>query len=690
VVARARSRLGPPPRRPVPEARAVAYARRVGTDRRSTTRAPEGTPAGSAAARAARAVEEAARLGAPVRRLGPQALAPMLAERADGPFDADGWIFELKYDGYRLLARREGGRAELRYRSGDEVTGLFPEIAAAVEALPADLALDGEVVVLAPAGRPAFQALQGRGGLTRREDQLRAAAEAPATLFAFDLLALAGRDLRALPLLARKRLLAEVVPRRGAVRFADHVEGRGADFYREVVARGLEGVMAKRADAPYRAGRARAWLKVRADRTADLAVVGFTAPRSGRRGFGALLLARREAGGWVFAGSVGSGFTDGDLSTLHARLRPRARAAPPCGGPVPAGPGNTWVAPEVVVEVRYREWTADGVLRLPVFLRVRDDRRVDEIEGAPGPDVQGTAGRGVILSNPGKVYFPAEGITKGELAGYYRAIAPHMLPYLADRPLVLTRFPDGIGGKSFFQKDAPGWRPSWIRTAAVRAEEGARELHHVLVDDAEGLAWLVNLGVIPIHVFAARAGALDRPDWCILDLDPKEAPFAHVARIARAARALCAELGLPVYAKTTGQRGLHLLVPLGRQLLHPQSRALAELLARVLEAELPELATTARALAARRGRVYLDWLQNGPGKTLAAPWTVRPQPGAPVSTPLRWEEVVDELEPTSFTIRNVVARATRGPDPLAPVLGEAPDLLAALQRLEPRLPRQRR
>jgi bifunctional non-homologous end joining protein LigD len=291
--------------------------------------------------------------------------------------------------------------------------------------------------------------------------------------------------------------------------------------------------------------------------------------------------------------------------------------------------------------------------------------------------------RAVEVTNAEKVWFPAEGITKGDVVRYYREIAPFMLPFLEDRPLVLTRYPDGIDGKSFFQKDAPEWRPAWMRTVRIRNDE--RDLDHFLVDDAEGLAWLANLGTIPIHVWASRAGSLERPDWCVVDLDPKEAPFAHVVRIARALRDLCRELGLPSFPKTTGQKGLHVLVPLGGQLTHAQARTLGELLARILVEELPEIATTARAIQARGGRVYLDFMQNGHGKTIAAPYAVRPRPGAPVSTPLRWSEVNARLDPARFTIRTVPARARRlGADPLLPVLSQAPDLLAALERLRTR------
>ncbi|HET8540081.1 MAG TPA: DNA ligase D [Anaeromyxobacter sp.] len=645
----------------------------------------------SGESRAEAALADARRLGARPRRDGDE--RPMLAEPWEEPFSDPAWLFELKYDGYRALGRREGARAAIRYRSGDDATALFPEIAKALEMLPADAVVDGEIVVLGPDGRPSFQALQQRAQLRGPDDVRRASVELPATLFAFDLLALGDLDLRPLPLRERKRVLAEVVPRLGPVRYADHVEGRGEDLWREVRARGLEGIVGKRADAPYRAGRSAAWRKIRVERVGDFAVVGFTRPRGARTAFGALLLAVREGEGWRYAGSVGTGFDERQLAELHARVAPHARRTPPCSGPVPRGAANTWVEPRLVVEVRFKEWTADGLLRHPVFVRVREDKRPEEAarEGLPRedpPPVPAPAAardeRKVEVTNADKVFFPGEGITKGEVVAYYREIAPFMLPFLADRPLVLTRFPDGIEGKSFFQKDAPEWRPRWIRTVTIRSEE--RDLEHFLVDDADGLAWIANLGAIPIHVLASRAGALERPDWCVVDLDPKEAPFAHVVRLARALRDLCRAVGLPSYPKTTGQKGLHVLVPLGGQLTHAQARTLGELLSRTIEREHPDVATTARAVGARGGRVYLDYLQNGMGKTIAAPYAVRPRPGAPVSTPLRWSEVDDRLDPARFTIRTVPARARRlRSDPLLSVLGEKPDLLAALERLAARL-----
>ena len=615
----------------------------------------------------------------------------MLAQAADAPFRAEGWLFELKYDGYRLLAWKAGARVTLRYRRGGDATALFPEVARAVAALPVEEAvIDGELVVLDGAGRPDFQALQERGRLRRGSDVGAASVLRPATFFAFDLLGAGGLDLRPLPLVQRKAVLAALAPRLGPVRFADHVETEGEALYREVEARGLEGVVGKRGDAPYHAGRSAAWLKVRTDRTGDFAVVGFTSPEAGRTGFGALHLAARGAEGLQYAGRVGTGFDEQLLAQLHAWLAGHGVSAPRCSGAaLPNGRKDHWVEPALVVEVRFKAWTRDGVVRQPVFVRLRDDKRLAEIDAVPTP-LSSTAGRPapesaprlIEISSPDKIYFPRDRITKGDLADYYRALAPAMLPLLRDRPVVLTRFPDGIDGKSFFQKDTSLARPAWMRAVTVRFDQADRALELAMLDDVDGLLWVVNLGTIPIHALASRAGSLERPDWMVLDLDPKEAPFANVVTLARAAHALCERLGLPSFPKTSGQRGLHVLVPTGGQLSHEQARTFASLLCRAIESSHADIATTARGIGDRGGRVYLDAFQNGAGRSVAAAYCVRPRDGAPVSTPLRWSEVDRRLDPARYTIRTVPARLQRlGEDPLRPLLDARPDLVGALERL---------
>jgi bifunctional non-homologous end joining protein LigD len=630
-------------------------------------------------------------LGAPETVVRPDAAHLMLAETAPEAFDRDGWVFEIKYDGYRMLAGAGQGESILVSRNGNDYTASFPELARALRALPyGHVVLDGEVVVHDAAGLPSFQRLQKRARLTRAPDVRRAAVELPAALYVFDVLGFEGWDLRSLPLVERKAIARELLPPVGPLRYADHVDGSGVAFFAQAVRMGLEGVVAKRGDAPYRAGRSPHWVKVRADRTDDFVVAGFTAPKGSRTGFGALHVAWYDGDGLVYAGRVGTGFRDEDLTAVRDTLDGMAVDAPPCTG-APTGAEHRWTSPTMVAEIRYKEVTEEGLLRQPVFVRFRDDkppedclRRGDAGEGASQAAPEVLPGRvELVLTNLDKVFWPAEGYTKGDLIAYYRTIAPAMLPYLQDRPLVMTRFPDGIEGKSFFQKDAPVFAPEWVRTEVVYSDDAEREVKYFVADDADALAYVANLGTIPIHVWASRVATLEQPDWAIIDLDPKEAPFAHVVTLAQAARALCEAIGFPCYVKTSGSTGLHLLLPLGRRCTHDQARLVAELLARVLVARLPGIATVKRLPAQREGKVYLDYLQNGRGKLLVAPFCVRPLPGAPVSTPLRWDEVTPDLDIRRFTITTVPERVSQmAGDPLKDVLTEQPDLLALLARLQ--------
>ena len=640
-----------------------------------------------------------AKLGAPRRAVTAAECEPMLAETREGAFTRPGWVFEAKLDGYRMRVAREGGEPRLLTRNGRDATAAFPELARALRALPYEgLVMDGELVILDEVGRPSFQRLQNRARLSGAHEVRRAAVESPGTLFLFDLLAFEGYDVRPLPLLARKQMLAKLLPQAGPLKYCEHFDD-GEALYAQAERLGLEGVMAKKADAPYRAGRTANWLKIRADRVDDFVVVGFTAPQGSRGGFGALHLASFVDGSLTYAGRAGSGFTAAQLRELAGDLEATRRPDPPCGGPVPAGKEHVWVEPTLVVEVRYKEWTDEGLLRQPVFLRIRDDKRPEECvrtglgmrdEGRvaptpahppspiPHPPVQ--------FTNLDKVFWPDDKYTKGDLIAYYRAIAPWMLPYLRGRPLVLTRFPDGITGKSFFQKDAPAYAQQFVRTVTIWSEDSQRELDYFVCDDTASLEYIANMAAIPLHVWSSRVETLATPDWCILDLDPKGAPFTDVVAVARALRALCEEISLPTYVKTSGSSGLHVLVPLGRQVTYEQSRTLGGLLARVVAAELPEIATVTRQVSRRGGKVYLDYVQNGHGRLLVAPFSVRPLPGAPVSMPLEWREVTPKLDIRKFTIRTAPVRLKKlKGDPLLGVMEEKPDLMGALERLHGRL-----
>ncbi len=650
--------------------------------------------------------DELKRLGAKSRRVRAPDVKLMLAESRQSPPSGEDWIFELKYDGYRMIGQAGSGRSMLRTRNGRDATASFPEIAKALESLPYEhLVIDGEVVVHDDEGKPSFQRLQKRAMLTRPLDVARAALELPAVLYVFDLLGFGEYDARALPLVERKRLLAELLPQAGPLRYSDHIVGQGEAFYASVEAMGLEGIVAKKAKGAYRAGRSPDWQKVRASPTDDFVVVGYTQPRGTRTGFGALHLATYVNGALTYTGTVGSGFTERQLADTHTRLQPIRRPDPPCIG-APQAEEHTWVEPELVCEVRYVEVTDEGLLRQPVFLRFRTDKAAHECmrsaeatdeepldDTGPVPDddafltvAEEEPVRTVRFTNLDKVFWPEEGYTKGDLIEYYRAVADWILPFLRERPVVLTRFPDGIEGKSFFQKDAPSFAPDWIRTETIYSDQSERELSYFICDDLPTLLYLANSASIPLHIWASRLGSLETPDWCILDLDPKDAPFRHVVEVAKCIHALCQEIELPVYIKTSGSSGLHVMIPLGRQCTHDQSKSLGELLARVVVKELPEIATIVRLPAKREGKVYVDFLQNGHGKLLVAPYSVRPLPGAPVSMPLEWREVNGKLDIRAFTIRTAIERLARKKrDPLLPVLEEMPDLVSALAALAARM-----
>jgi bifunctional non-homologous end joining protein LigD len=646
------------------------------------------------------ALAEAAR--APLRALPENALSPMLADVADEAFTRDGWLFELKYDGARVLAlKQKDGTSRLLARSGRDATSTYPEIARAVRHLPvSECAIDGEVVALDERGRASFERLQRR---FRSDPEPRAETEVPVVYYAFDVLSAAGHDLRAVPLAARKEILAQIAPRLGFVRYSDHVAREGEALLEAARAHSLEGIVAKRADSRYESGRrSKSWLKIKLPRTACFAIVGYTKGKGTREPLGSLLLAWRKNGKLSYVGGAGSGLDDETVTRLRAELDPLRAKKAACGN-APQLMDAVWVKPELVAEVRYSDVTSTGMLRHPVFERVRDDVSIDEClapvefdesggPGRPGPERASAAGARseaqprvvgteLRITRPEKIFWPAEGYTKGDLLAYYEAAWPWLAPYLADRPLVLTRYPDGIEGKFFYQKNAPDFTPDWVLREQIEGTD------YFICNELRTLLYVINSGAIPLHVWSARRQSLDRPDWLILDLDPKQAPFAHVVQIARHIHALLDELGAAHFAKTSGQDGLHVLLPLGGALDHDDARRLAEVLARVVCAALPEIATITRPVAARGERVYVDYLQNGRGKLIAGPYSVRPRPGAPISMPLTWSQVNAKLDPAKFTIKTGLAKLAKRGDPLLGVLGPGVDAVGLLGALAERLAR---
>ena len=668
--------------------------------------------------------DHVASLEAPRGEVRADRVSHMLATLAEQPFSRAGWVFEIKYDGVRVIAERRGEDVRMFGRSGENITARYPEIADALRGLAVQHAvLDGEIVAYDDGGRPSFARLQKRMLLSKPRDIAAAMARVPVRAVFFDCLALEGHDLRKLALTDRKDCLARALPPAGVIQAGSHVEEHGAAFFEAANEMGLEGIIAKRAASPYTGKRSADWIKVKCQRRQEFVIGGWTDPRGGGRHFGALHVGVYEDGALRHVTRVGSGFDDAMQDQLWRELQPLARKESPFGASGPHARADHWVEPRLVCEVRFTEWTADGGLRHPIFMGMRADRKPGDIRreephasepespavaddppavdaaddpAAHTPRPAGPAAaarraraalREVRLSNLKKVFWPEEGYTKGDLVAYYDTVAPLMLPYLKDRPIVLTRYPDGIEGKSFFQKDAPVFVPDWIRTESVYSKDSDRDIRFFVLDDAESLRYVANMGTIPIHMWSSRSGSLERPDWLVLDLDPKGAPFAHVVEVAVAVRKLLEELELPGYPKTSGQKGLHCLIPLGRHYTHEECKTFARLLATLVQHAKPEISTLARPLHARGGKVYVDWGQNGHGVTIVAPYSLRPVPGASASCPLKWSEVNGRLDPARFNLRTLPKRFEKMEDPLRGVLGAGVDMGRALAAVEERMKR---
>ncbi|RIL00893.1 MAG: DNA ligase D [Proteobacteria bacterium] len=584
----------------------------------------------------------------------PRRIAPQLATLADAAPDGDEWLHEIKFDGYRLLCRLEEGEAQLVTRAGNDWTDRFPGLARAVAALPVESALfDGEAVVLDAHGRSDFQQMQGALGQDRPD----------LVLYAFDLLWLDGWDLREAPLVERKRLLRWLLaraPDRSPLRYSDHVRGRGPDFHAEACRNHLEGIVAKRADAPYRSLRTRAWLKVKCSRRQEFAVVGFTDPAGSRVGFGALLLGAKDAEGRLrYCGRVGTGFDDKTLASLHAALAGDEIAKPPVVG-APRARGLHWVTPRLVAEVSFTEWTRDGVIRHPSFLGLRADKRPDEVTievADPPPPAAAPVIRaevaGVRLSNPDRVYWPELGITKSELAQYYERVADRMLPGIAERPLTLRRCPEGWEGECFYQKHATESVPASV--PRVDIEPGKEP--YTMVRDLASLVALVQIATLEFHVWGARADRLDRPDILVFDLDPDAAvPWRRLADTALVLRAFLGELGLVPFVRGTGGKGLHVVVPIERRATWDEAKRFTHAVALALVREAPRHFTAQLSKARRAGKIFIDYLRNDAEATAIASYSTRSRAGAPVAMPLFWEELGAAEGPPQWSLREAPAR----------------------------------
>ncbi len=600
---------------------------------------------------------------------------PMLATPARDLPAGDEWLYEVKWDGYRALGYVRGGDATLVSRNRNDLTGRFPEIARALaQAVRSpECVVDGEVCALDEHGRPSFSAMQ-RGG-------------AQLVYAVFDVLEVDGEPVVGLPLEERReRLEALLDESRKTVQLSAAFDD-GEALYEAALEQGLEGVMAKRRSSPYRQGkRAPDWLKVKTHNRQEFVICGYTQGQGRRAGrFGALVLGAYRGGELEWVGNCGTGFTEQKIDGLLAWLGPlRTDASPlrvvPKMPRVRAGDVG-WVEPRLVCEVEFAEWTHDGHLRAPSFQGLREDKPAREVHREQ-PLEEGR----VKLSNLDKPFWPDEGITKGDLVDYYRAVATVLVPHLRGRPFTMRRYPDGAFGKAFFQKDAPSHMPDWIDRFRVQVSTRSsprrrRWIETPVVNDEDALLWMANMGCIDMNTWYSRVDRPDRPDWVLFDLDPSDdVGFRETVQVALLVKQALEALGLVSFPKTSGADGIHVLVPVERRYTYADTRELCEIVAGAIARTHPGLATTQWSKAKRRG-VLIDANQNGEGKTIASVYSVRPKPGAPVSTPLRWDEVDSSLDPRDFTMSVVLERVRRHGDLFEGVLSGRQRLEKALRAL---------
>lgn len=647
-------------------------------------------------------LEAAAAAGARPGGLELRNLVPMLCASEGAPLTDAQRYYELKLDGVRIVAQRAGSDVRLKYRKPRFATESYPEIARALSAsFVTEFTVDGEIVAFDENGKPSFQRLAPRIHATRLRDARALQGQVPVVYLVFDLLSLGPYDLTGLPLSARKALLAEFVPKRGLVRLLDHIEGRGEALFELCRQQGLEGVVSKDRSGPYVFGpeRSTSWVKHRCERLDEFVVIAWVEGKGARQSLGALELGSYRGDRLVYRGRVGSGFDQATLKALATRLESLAVDALEFEGePIEDGRPRHAVRPEIVVRVRYLEWTDESRLRMAVFdgfsstpktacVAAPEDERLEvAFETNEAPPL--TASRISVqaspsLSNLDKVFWPEEGYTKGDLLRYYEQIAPALLPHLRDRPIMLVRYPDGIEGKSFYQWNVPKGTPEWLETLELRNEEqDGKNVTTFLVHDVESLLHVINLGCIPIHVLAARKTALEQCDFLTIDFDLGDQPFAEAVRLALTLRELLDELGLVGYPKTSGQEGLHVFIPLGPGVPFPAAKGLVELLGRLLQLRHPETSTMQRRVGERSGRAYIDTGQTGRSRTIVAPYSVRAHRGGTVSTPLYWEEVHLALRPDVWTMFTVPKRVQEQGDPWEHLLEARPNVGAALAALE--------
>ncbi len=611
----------------------------------------------------------------------PAFVPPMLARSVSDAFDSDEWLFEIKWDGYRAIAEIKNGAVRIYSRNGKSFNENFPSLVRELQKFPYNVIIDGEITVADERGVSSFQLLQqflSEDADKRKGDLL---------YNVFDILYFDNRDLRSLTLLERKRILQQVVTGMKNVKPCTYILGHGKELFRTVSQVGVEGIVAKRTDSRYLSGvRGDDWLKIKSFKRQEAVIGGFTKPRGGRKYFGSLVLGVFDGDVLTFIGHAGGGFDEKNIEWVYHLLEKLKTDVSPFETPPDTNAPVTWVKPELVCEVRFAEWTKDGLMRQPVFVGLRDDKDPREVIREK-PVAQSPAGISVRrkvfqVSNPEKVFWPDEGYTKNDLVKYYEAISGIILPYLKDRPETLRRHPDGINGKEFVQRNVARLQPpSSVKTVDITVES-EHNMTSLLCQDKETLLYMANLGCIELHPWLSRVGHLENPDHLVLDLDPLEISFDKVRETALACHELLEDIGARNFCKTSGATGMHVYVPLGARYSYYQAEEFARIVVVVVHRRHPDFTSKERDPNRRKGKVYLDYLQNRQAQTVAAPYSLRPLKGAPVAAPLKWEELSKKIDPLDFNIKSIFPRLDKVGDLWNGVDGPGIDMRSCLEKLD--------
>lgn len=669
----------------------------------------------------------------------PSGIKPMLATLVDKPFDEEGWLYEVKWDGYRAVAYLNNGTVDMRSRNDKSFNEKFYSIYKALEQWKINAVIDGEIIVTNDRGISNFSSLQN----------WRSEADGELVFYMFDILWLEGEDLTSLTLTQRKEILQKIVPSINNIRFSESFSAGATEFFEVAKQINLEGIIAKKTGSKYHPGqRSKEWLKIKTGKRQEVVIGGYTNNEGSNKPFSALLVGVHENGRLIYTGKIGTGFSQQLQREMLKQFKSMIVKKSPFNvepdinkpsrfRPNPPNAKATWLKPELICEVSYAEMTSDGVMRHPSFERMREDKKSNDVvmekekktktvisisnknkdaTQVPGSkneeknvNINKLAGRlltvsksperksllnpkdksqtrninghNISFNNLNKIYFPKDKVTKRDVINYYYQVAPYMLPYMKNRPQTLIRYPNGIDGKSFYQKDVTGKVPPWVQKFPYSSERGGKRNFMVCSNEAS-LLLIASLGGLEMHPWSSRTNKPDNPDWCIIDLDPSEkSTFEQVIEAAKTTKKVLTSADVPCWCKTSGSTGLHIYIPLGAKYTYEQSKEFARVIVKIVNSKIPDFTSIERIIQNRDEKLYLDFLQNRPQATLAAPYSLRPKPDATVSMPLDWDEVTTGLKMKDFTIFNAVERIQQKGDIFSGVLGKGISLKGALKKI---------